>query len=64
MSPQDSVEQSNNTMQGQDSIIADFSLDNSPGSLRGIALDEVENKLYVTDFGELLCFCEVHSLSS
>lgn len=36
-----------------DDIIADFSGSGSdPGSLRGIALDELTNKIYVTDHGE------------
>lgn len=36
-----------------DSSIANFGSGSNPGSLRGIALDEVANKLYLTDYREL-----------
>jgi DNA-binding beta-propeller fold protein YncE len=47
------VQQPDGTMLVTDNIIADFGgSGSSGGSLRGVALDERNNRLYVTDYGE------------
>lgn len=43
-------------------IVYDFSGTSGPGSLRGIALDEVTNSLYVTDYGESASRIKLHGM--
>jgi hypothetical protein len=51
----DGSQQADGSVVATDIIIADLDWPGSqPGSLRGIALDERNNRLYITDYGEQL----------